>query len=93
MLALYFILLVCVPLGVIMTVTSPRLAITVAVTQPAVLIIQNPNNNLTSPQVITSQPLDHDELLLRQASKANPNPSPKFPKKLAFMFKHTKNLK
>ncbi|KAG7610357.1 Glycosyl transferase family 14 [Arabidopsis suecica] len=92
MLALYFILLVCVPLGVIMTVTSPRLAITVAVTQPAVLVLQNSNNALTSPRVITSQPLDHDELLLRQASKANPNPSPKFPKKLAFMFLTTNSL-
>lgn len=92
MLALYFILLVCVPLGVIMTFTAPRLAITVAITQPAYLVIQNSNNTLTPPRVITSQPLAHDELLLRQASKVDPNLSPKLPKKLAFMFLTTTSL-
>ncbi|XP_010495496.1 PREDICTED: uncharacterized protein LOC104772596 [Camelina sativa] len=92
-LALYIILLVCVPLGVILTlITAPRLAINVAVTQPVVLEIQNSKNNLTSPRVITSQPLDHDELFLRQASKVDANPSRQLPKKLAFMFLTTTSL-
>ncbi|EOA22432.1 hypothetical protein CARUB_v10003077mg [Capsella rubella] len=89
MLALYFILLVCVPFGVIMTLTAPRLAITVAVTQPTVLVIQNSNNTRVA---VTSQPLDNDELLLPQASKVDPKPSPKLPKKLAFMFLTTTSL-
>lgn len=92
MLALYFILLVCVPLAIVMTFTAPRLAITVAFTQPAYLVIQNFNNTLTSHRVITSRPVDHDESLLRQASKVDPNPPPKLPKKLAFMFLTTTSL-
>ncbi|ESQ32068.1 hypothetical protein EUTSA_v10004452mg [Eutrema salsugineum] len=92
MLALYFVLLVCVPLAIMMTFTAPRLAITVAITQPAFLVIQNSNNTLTPRRVTTSQPLDHDDLLLSQASKVNPNPKPKLPKKLAFMFLTTTSL-
>ncbi|KAF8091022.1 hypothetical protein N665_0458s0024 [Sinapis alba] len=94
MLALYFILLVCVPLAIIMTFTAPRLAITVAVNQPAFLVIQNSNKTLSHHRVITShEELDNDELLLlRQASKVNPKPPPKLPKKLAFMFLTTTSL-
>ncbi|KAG2245204.1 hypothetical protein Bca4012_014812 [Brassica carinata] len=92
MLALYFILLVCVPLAIIMTFTAPRLAITVSVNQPAFLVIQNSSKTITPPRVITSQQLDSDELLLRQASKVNPKPPPKLPKKLAFMFLTTTSL-
>lgn len=94
MLALYFILLVCVPLAIIMTFTVPRLAITVAVNQPAFLVVRNSNKTLTHHRVITPhQPLlDDDELLLRQAAKVSPKPPPKLPKKLAFMFLTTTSL-
>lgn len=92
MLALYFILLVCVPLVIIMTFTAPRLAITVAVNQPAYLVIQNSSTTYTPHRVVTSQQLNNDELLLHQASKVNPKPPPKLPKKLAFMFLTTTSL-
>ncbi|XP_010519951.1 PREDICTED: uncharacterized protein LOC104799235 [Tarenaya hassleriana] len=94
LLPLYFALLVCLPLAVIFTVTSPRTAVTVAVTQPAFLVVRKPHNAPETLPIITIQPpaSRDDESLLRLASQVGPNPRPESPKKLAFLFLTTDSL-